>query len=80
MPSADNSKRWRYECLPCTPWFNNLYVSIDPGTEDCALFQSAVKQQFKCDTEGELWGVSNEMVVTAAYARLEEILQAYMVC
>ena len=68
-----------YECLPCTPWFNDLYISIDSDTEDCALFQTAVKNQFKADSEGELWGIHNEMIINTAYARLEAILKEYMV-
>lgn len=61
------------------PWFENLYISIDERSGDCAAFEKASKQQFRWDSEEDLWSVPNEILINAAYDRLEEILKDYLV-
>ena len=61
------------------PWCENLYVSIDDKSGDYSAFEKASKQQFRRDSEDDLWSITNEILINAAYGRLEEILTDYLV-
>ena len=68
-----------YLCPDMFPWFENLHVSIDERSKECAIFEAASKQQFRWDTEEDLWSVPHEILINTAYAHLEEILKDYLV-
>lgn len=68
-----------YICPEMYPWCENLYVSIDEKSGDCSEFGRASKQQFRRDSEDDLWSITNEILINAAYDRLEEILKDYLV-
>lgn len=68
-----------YLCPDLFPWFENLHISIDERSKDCSIFEEAARQQFRWDSEENLWSVPNEILINSAYARLEEILKDYLV-
>lgn len=66
-----------YECPPCAPWSDFLYVSVDPNSVEYGTFMRAVMKDFEyCD---ELSSIHNEILINTAYSMLEDILEEYLV-
>lgn len=64
--------------LDGSPWFDFLYLSVDQNSKDGLYFADAAKRQYLWDNdESNVWFLSGEIIVNAAYARLEEILKEF---
>lgn len=59
------------------PWFADRYISIDEKSEDGKLFEETLKRHFYWDAMENFCDIPNEVIINAAYDRLEEILKEY---
>ena len=80
IDSADRFYEEYSDAFEGSPWFDFIYLSIDQNSMDGFTFAEAAKRQYLWNTdECNVWFVSGEIIANAAYSRLNDILNNYLV-
>lgn len=85
VPLPDNPEDYfrqykeAFECAPVAPWSEYLVMCVDTNSVEFERFAGAVKDQYLWDQDEANACLANDCIIRAAYERLAEILEDYMI-